>query len=84
MEATYLRALSDACPIEVWREIVQKAVEQARQGDAGARCWLAKYLLGSADLRQTLTPDERIAHEPDPLEQAFQRAIMLRGVQVEG
>ena len=43
-EATYLLALSDACPPETWQRICQKAVEQAIEGDASARAWLSKYL----------------------------------------
>jgi hypothetical protein len=43
---TYLTALSEACPPETWREIVETAVENAKAGDAKAREWLASYLIG--------------------------------------
>jgi hypothetical protein len=46
IERDYLRALSDRCPVETWGRIVDKAVEDALNGDGPARAWLAKYLLG--------------------------------------
>lgn len=49
VEADYLRALTDVCPPGVWHEIVAKAVDDARSGDARAREWLAGYLVGRAD-----------------------------------
>jgi len=45
-ERAYLAALSDACPPETWREIVERAVADAKGGDAKARTWLASYLVG--------------------------------------
>src|SRR3954447_5053851 len=45
-ERTYLAALSEACPPETWREIVARAVADAKAGDAAARAWLASYLVG--------------------------------------
>jgi len=44
-EAGYLLALSDAVDLETWRAIVQRAAEDARDGDDKARRWLAGYLL---------------------------------------
>ncbi len=45
-ERQYLAALSEACPPDTWREIVGKAVEDAKAGDPKAREWLASYLMG--------------------------------------
>jgi hypothetical protein len=45
IEADYLAVLSEAVPMERWRAIVEKAVEQAASGDAKAREWLAGYLM---------------------------------------
>ncbi len=42
----YLAALSEACPPDTWREIVAKAVTDAKAGDAKARDWLASFLVG--------------------------------------
>ncbi len=46
VEAHYLLAISEACPPERWKEIVQRAVEDAKGGDPKAREWLAGYLVG--------------------------------------
>ena len=43
---TYLAVLSEACPPDTWREIVESTVEHARAGDYRARDWLASYLMG--------------------------------------
>jgi hypothetical protein len=46
VEADYLAALSQAVPLEKWRDIVETAVDQAASGDAKAREWLGSYLAG--------------------------------------
>lgn len=46
-EQNFLLALVDACPLETWKEIVAKAVSDAREGDDKSRHWLASYLVGS-------------------------------------
>jgi hypothetical protein len=53
IEIEYLAALSDACSIDTWREIVNRAVQDAKDGDDKARVWLSRYLIGesSASLR---------------------------------
>ena len=45
-EADYLAALSDALPMESWRAIIAKAVDQAQSGDAKPREWIGSYLAG--------------------------------------
>jgi hypothetical protein len=62
VEKDYLRALSDACPPDRWRQIVEKAVQLAEQGDGQARSWLAKYLLGEQTLWGSLTLAEEQEH----------------------
>lgn len=44
-EMKYMAALGDECPVSAWREIVKKAVEDAKEGDVQARAWLGRYLL---------------------------------------
>lgn len=61
VETDYLKALSEACPPETWREIVNRAVRDAVAGDPQARAWLSKYLLGDATLIGTLTTSEKLA-----------------------
>jgi len=46
VEQTYLQVSENVCSFDVWREIVMKAVEQAKRGDARARQWLSDYLMG--------------------------------------
>jgi hypothetical protein len=46
VERDYLATLAEACPPEKWRAIVERAVTDAKDGDATARAWLAKYLIG--------------------------------------
>jgi hypothetical protein len=45
-EHTYLRLLSGVVSAEDWQAIVYRAVQQAVGGDARARDWLSRYLLG--------------------------------------
>jgi len=47
-----------ACTYADWREIVKKAVAQAKRGDASARKWLADYLIGPPVQRTELTGAE--------------------------
>lgn len=59
IEEDYLRTLSDACPVDTWRDICRKAVEAACDGDPAARAWLTRYLVGDkTTLRQSLTQEE--------------------------
>ena len=44
-EATYLAALSDQVPLDVWARIAERAVADAITGDAKARDWLSRHLL---------------------------------------
>lgn len=46
VEVEYLRALSDEVTTDDWKEIVAKAKEQAKAGDAKAREWLAGFVIG--------------------------------------
>jgi len=45
-ESEYLRVLMGACSLDTFREIVERAVTDAKAGDAQARVWLATYLVG--------------------------------------
>ena len=48
-ERSYLNVMQLACSPETWREIVEKAVTDAKSGDAKAREWLAGYLVGKPE-----------------------------------
>jgi len=45
-EADYMAALLDAVPLDDWRAVITATVAAAKAGDAGARAWLAQYLIG--------------------------------------
>lgn len=45
-EAAYLRVMMNACDLETWQAIVERAVADAKNGDGAARAWLASYLVG--------------------------------------
>jgi hypothetical protein len=49
-ERRYLRAAVGAVPLREWREIVKRAVADAKAGDAKARSWLSKHLCGDDPL----------------------------------
>ncbi len=53
-ERTYLAILAETCPPDAWREIVEKAVSDAKAGNAGARDWLAGLVLGTRGGKHTL------------------------------
>jgi len=58
IEAQYLATLAETCPPEVWRKICATAVERAANGDAVARAWLGRYLMGSLTVGFAYPPTE--------------------------
>lgn len=48
VEADYLMALADSVSRDDWREIVRRAVEDAKAGNHQARVWLAGFLIGES------------------------------------
>lgn len=48
VELEYLAALGDELTLDSWREIVRRAVEDAKAGEPKAREWVTKYALGGA------------------------------------
>ena len=48
-ERAYLDIIASVCTPEVWREVVNKALEDAKKGDAKAREWLAAYVVGKPE-----------------------------------
>jgi hypothetical protein len=71
-ERGYLEALTAVCTLDEWRGICRRAVKDAKAGDARARDWLSKYLVGEPhSLPNVPTPDE-----PTPLANASTEAIL--------
>ena len=60
VEQEYLATLNGAVTLDAWRQIVQRAVADAVEGDAKAREWVAKFVVGNepASLVQ-LAADEK-------------------------
>ena len=54
-ERGYLRATVKACSIDDWQAIVKTAVVDAKMGDAKAREWLGRYLVGEPGPGRLLT-----------------------------
>ena len=45
-EREYLRAMVGVVALDDWAEIAKRARDDAKAGDAKARAWLARYLVG--------------------------------------
>jgi plasmid stability protein len=65
IEREYLAALNAAVPLETWRAICERAATGALAGDAKARDWLSKWLLGLEERPLTRLAAEESAAEPD-------------------
>lgn len=53
IERDYFAAIMDRVDLETWGAIVDKAIQDAKAGDAKAREWVAKYALGANPLTLT-------------------------------
>ena len=47
VETDYLAAITDGVSLDDWQAIVTRAAAEAKQGDARARDWISRYLLGN-------------------------------------
>ena len=66
-EVVYMRALSDVLTLDAWRDICETAINSARDGDAKAREWVARYALGDTPTTlQALAVME--AHDLQPID----------------
>src|SRR5690348_8204282 len=65
-ERRYLQVLTEEVTDEDWREVVRAALADAKVGDARARLWLSKYVLGDDPLEVL----ERIDQLEDALREA--------------
>ena len=77
-ERDYLVALSESCSTDDWQEIVSKAVDDAKSGDAKARSWLAGYLVGEpgsrGEMLHSLAVEFVAGSEPVKLDAAKRRS----------
>jgi hypothetical protein len=66
IEREYLATLSEAVSLDDWREIVLATVGAAKVGDARAREWLTRLLIGTEPLTITeLAIDEACEYGPE-------------------
>lgn len=76
-EAGYLAVLMQACDLETWKRVVNRAIEDAQAGDTAARAWLGNYLLGApkapAPTTTTVIVQQLLGEDP-ALELAAKRA----------
>lgn len=64
-EREYMEATMEACPVSAWREIVAAAVNDAKAGNARARDWLARYLVGLPSQPAYIGSDIKAEDEQD-------------------
>ena len=64
IEREYLATLNAAVPLDTWQAICKRAADDALAGDAKARNWLAKWLLGLESRLLTTLAAEESAAEP--------------------
>jgi len=57
-ETRYLEVTLNTVTFDDWKDIVGKARDQAKRGDAVARKWLADYLIGAPVQRTELTGED--------------------------
>lgn len=80
IEREYLQSLNAAVPLQVWQAICKRAADDAMAGDAKAREWLAKWLLGMDARPLTTLAAEELNVEPA---RAADREIELRKRSIE-
>jgi hypothetical protein len=54
-EERFMEVSISAVSLKDWRDIIKKAVEQAKRGDTQARKFLAEYLIGPPQQRLDVT-----------------------------
>lgn len=54
-EEKFYRTTLSAVTLTDWREIVKKAVDQAKKGNPSARKWLSDYLIGPPQQKVDIT-----------------------------
>lgn len=67
IEQDYLAAFSEVITREEWKEIIEKAVGQAKEGDPRARQWLTHYVIGPRQDKELETIAIQEEMEIDPI-----------------
>lgn len=68
-EAAYLNVLMNACTIDDFKEICERAVSDAKDGEAKARDWVGRHLIGNvkADAPTPMTIQQLSLSDIDPV-----------------
>ncbi len=80
IEREYLATLNAAVPLDTWQAICKRAADDALAGDAKARDWLAKWLLGLESRLLTVLAAEESGTEPT---EAAESEIAARREKIE-
>ena len=64
VEREYFATLNAVVPLDVWHRICQRAVDDALDGDAKARDWLAKHLMQTEARTLTVLAAEESHSDP--------------------
>jgi len=71
IEERYLKRFSSTVKVAEWREIILKAIDQAKRGDPRARQWLSDYLVGKPiqgiELEQDGNIILKVVHDDEPI-----------------
>lgn len=85
-EERFLEITLESCTFADWKDIVKKAVSQAKRGDSTARKWLGDYLIGPAQQRLDVTTNDESLNEHGILtntQRADLLAALLEGAEGE-
>lgn len=78
-EREYMSIVMRACTLDDWQAIVERAVQDARNGDGAARSWLASYLVGKPSPSHTApSPTRVLAAEIAEVDEVADEAAHLR------
>lgn len=55
-----MTVVMNACDLDTWQAIVERAVTDAKNGDSTARAWLSSYLMGKPSPRLTAPRPTRV------------------------
>ena len=75
VESQYMASIGDVVTVEDWQAIVRRALDDAKNGDAKAREWLTKYLVGTEPptLVSIAATEERVANGFEEVEDEITR-----------
>lgn len=82
-ELAYMIELMGAVPLDTWRQITERAVTDALNGDKDARNWLSKYLVGTPS-NPAPTPLQAAVEALLQRDRALDKAVEIRATKEMG